>query len=137
MNLFDYGVFKLHSGNTSYYKIDCDALTDKDIESLAFVISQQQIYFSSVFGIPTGGLRLANALQQFAEPNRLNLPILIVDDVYTTGNSMREFKAKIKREYPDIPVIGIVVFDRSKKGTYVPNWIGSLFKWQDPYPKAS
>lgn len=37
MNLFKNGNFTLHSGAQSNYKIDCDALTDKDLETLALI----------------------------------------------------------------------------------------------------
>jgi len=35
MNLFQFGDFSLHSGSKSKWKIECDALTDEDVEALA------------------------------------------------------------------------------------------------------
>ncbi len=118
MNLFQYGKFVLNSGRISEIKIDCDALEEQDIETIAFMISKIVKPFVSVEGIPTGGLRLAKALEKYKIPGAWN-PHLIVDDVLTTGNSM----LKAKEKYIPEEVIGIVIFARC----CCPNWIRSLF----------
>jgi len=116
MSLFRLGDFTLHSGNKSYYKIDCDALTDKDWATLARMIYESVGKFRKVVGIPNGGLKLAQALKPYRFPNP-EYPTLIVDDVLTTGNSMEE----IRKTMGDC--IGAVVFARNK----CPNWITPLF----------
>lgn len=119
--LFQLGGFTLHSGAKSNWKIDCDALTDKDWEALAYMIYEKlgEPRFRKVIGIPTGGLKLANALERYRFPSpKPKYPILIVDDVLTTGNSMEEMKAKTKGE-----VIGAVVFARDE----CPDWVVPLF----------
>lgn len=110
--LFQLGEFTLHSGMQSAWKIDCDALTDTDIATLAVMLKEILPAFGSVEGIPHGGLRLAAALAAFATGG----PILIVDDVLTTGRSMEE-----QRNGRD--AIGAVIFARAA----CPKWITPLF----------
>jgi orotate phosphoribosyltransferase len=105
MSLFNLGDFILHSGVGSSFKIDCDALTDNDLESLASAVSEHFI-FSSVEGVPDGGLRFAEALRKYSETSEEIAPLLIVDDVLTTGTSMEEQRRG--RE-----AIGIVIFSRA------------------------
>jgi orotate phosphoribosyltransferase len=116
-NLFQLGDFHLHSGQKSKYKINCDALTEEDWQTLAMMLVERMHYpFKDVVGVPTGGLKLAEALRQYQDPSA---PFtLIVDDVLTTGYSMEEISQKIA-----IPYIGAVVFAREK----VPDWVTPLF----------
>lgn len=104
MSLFQLGKFVSHAGNKLEWKIECDALTDDDWECLAKMISDR-IMFKSVVGIPRGGNKLAAALQKYCEPDRICYR-LVVDDVWTTGTSMREFMQ------PDD--FGYVVFARNR-----------------------
>lgn len=122
MSLFQLGAVTLHSGAQSDFKIDCDALTDADIECLAYLISKRVKPFYSVEGIPTGGIRLARALKQYLTSDH-SAPMLLVDDVFTTGTSM-EVKARACRPY--LPVIGAVIFSRGP----VPDWITPLFRME-------
>jgi len=85
-NLFQMGDFTLHSGQKATWKIECEALTDTDWETLAWMIAQNHS-FNRVIGVPTGGLKLAAALQQYCT-GRENT--LVVDDVATTGASLWE-----------------------------------------------
>lgn len=114
------GEFTLHSGNTRNFKIDCDALSDKDIEAIAKIISDK-LEFSRVVGIPTGGQRLAKALERYKENTGVTL---IVDDVLTTGNSMEEQYNKIKETNKSKDIVGIVIFARGK----CPWWIIPIFE---------
>ena len=113
MGLFRKGKFKSHSGVSLDWKIDCDALSGEDIETLAKVIGENLV-FGSVIGIPSGGLRLAKALSRYARVG----PVLIVDDVMTTGASMETERKK------HIRPIGVVLFNRSGKDI---GWITSMF----------
>lgn len=119
MNLFERGNFVLASGAQSSYKIECDALTDDDIETLAWMIAiNLRLNFGSVEGVPTGGLRLAGAMQQYiSDPESER--ILIVDDVWTSGGSMRNHRAGRYN------TIGAVIFARGP----VDPWVFSLFKF--------
>lgn len=116
----------LHSGLKSDFKIECDSLSNEDIETISYMIGQK-LEFSDVIGVPRGGLRLADALKKytknkFKDPFLLSSPppILIVDDVLTTGGSMNEFKNSL----PDNRYIGVVIFARGK----TPSWIIPLFQ---------
>ena len=115
MALFETGDFKLHSGGSSSFKIDCDALTDEDWQTLAKIISDR-FRFGKVVGIPTGGLKLAEALEPYISEGEKR--ILFVDDVLTTGGSMREMRAKWGGTG-----FGVVVFARGK----CPYWIIPMF----------
>jgi len=119
-NLFQKKNLILNSGLSSDFKIECDALTDKDIECLSYLISKK-IQFKSVFGVPTGGIKIQKELEKYCI-NDDNLPILICDDVLTTGGSMERFKESLSLS--DKNVKGIVLFSRGN----CPNWIDSLFK---------
>ena len=116
--------FTLHSGGRSNFKIECDALTNDDIECLAWMIRKLVPNFKEVYGVPRGGLRLEKVLKKYEKGAG---PILIVDDVYTTGNSMREFTREVVlRKYDETsqPLRFIVLFARTK----TPEWIIPLFQ---------
>lgn len=113
--------FIMHSGDVGHWKIECDALTDKDIETLAFIIQQNITSgIRRVYGVPRGGMRLAKALEKYKDPNG-NVK-LIVDDVLTTGNSMEEAKEQLGW----INAVGVVIFARN----VCPDWIYAVFQMQ-------
>jgi orotate phosphoribosyltransferase len=98
--LFQLGHFILHSGEVSDFKVECDALSESDWQALAKLIATR-CSFGAVVGIPRGGLALANQLQGYITRG----PGLVVDDVWTTGRSMRP--------YLDAGYVGYVVFARA------------------------
>ena len=114
--MFEKKHFKSHSGKPLDWKIDCDSLTDDDLNTLAYLINER-FYFGSVFGIPPGGLRLAKALEPYAQVG----PRLVVDDVMTTGQSMQKV-------YQDGD-IGVVIFERGECLTKEsrPSWVHAMF----------
>jgi len=122
MNLFESGQFILHSGDKSNWKINCDVLTSEDITTLASMVYESVGLFRKAIGIPTGGLELANILQGYCFPNP-EYPILIVDDVLTTGASMEKMKRIQNKKNHE--VIGVVLFARGK----CPDWVFPLFKY--------
>lgn len=119
MSLFIRKDFISHAGIELDFKIECDSLTDEDLETLAFIASTK-LLFRGVIGIPRGGLRFAEALKKWEIPNP-SLPLLIVDDVLTTGKSMNEYKEKYSTEF----IMGLVIFSRM---TNPPHWITPLFR---------
>lgn len=122
MNLFNVGTFLLNSGRTSGYKVDCDELSDEDIQALARIIHDNIPFFAWVEGVPTGGLRLAEALQQYARPSETTVG-LIVDDVLTTGGSMERLRADRTN------VMGVVIFNRMPQSQTTPGWIKSVWRF--------
>lgn len=126
-NLFQLGDFTLAGGTRSGWKIDCDALTDGDWRALAEMVRLLAGPYRAVVGVPRGGLALAKHLEPFAG---LAGPLLIVDDVLTTGGSMERAKvesAGLGRHEKD--VIGVVVFARGQ----CPYWVRPLFKMPEPF----
>lgn len=111
--LFLSGAVVLHSGQADVWKIDCDALTSGDWFTLAHLIILRVGRFSSVEGVPRGGLQLERELFPYVSNTG---PVLIVDDVLTTGTSL-----ETQRGSRD--AIGAVVFARGP----VPTWVTPLF----------
>jgi orotate phosphoribosyltransferase len=121
MNLFQKQTFKLHSGGVSDFKIECDAFTNADIETLAYIISKR-IKFKDVVGVPRGGVRLEQALEKYKSDSGC---FLIVDDVLTTGTSMEVMKQEVYGK--SLGVKGVVVFARNK----CPEWVEAIFQmWE-------
>jgi orotate phosphoribosyltransferase len=118
--LFQRGAFNLHSGAPADWIINCDALTDSDLDTLAFLIAKKIGPFRQVIGVRRGGLRIADALKKYCtvsgSKNHLRL---VVDDVLTTGASMEEM-----RRPGDI---GAVIFARGP----CPWWVTPLFSMED------
>ena len=117
-NLFEKKTFTMHSGDMGHWKIECDSLTDEDLDTLAFMIADK-IMFKRVIGVAAGGLRIAKALEKYKSKNGW---CLIIDDVLTTGNSMEAAKNQCVEDVDDI--IGVVLFARGK----CPSWIIPVFQ---------
>lgn len=118
MELFENKTFVMHSGDIGHWKIECDALTDADIDTLALMISEK-FNFIKVYGIPTGAVRIEKALEKYRTAYSNNF--LIVDDVLTTGASMEEAKAAMNTP---LNIIGVVLFAR----TSPPQWVYPVFQ---------
>lgn len=120
MNLFNFSKtpFKLHSGGVTNFKIDCDALTDKDWESIAQLILFDCPKFGFVCGVPNGGLKLQHELSKHI--TKESDIALLVDDVYTTGTSLQKMRSMIAST---VPIKGYVVFARNP----TPDWITPIF----------
>lgn len=110
------------------FKIDCDALTDTDLETLALhfaaAIKPAGQVYGEIVGVPRGGVRFADALQRHVRTSGNQWQThLIVDDVLTTGNSM---EAYWRERYPNrfSGVRGLVIFARGP----CPEWITPIFK---------
>jgi orotate phosphoribosyltransferase-like protein len=93
--LFEVGDFISHAGLPLAWKIECDAIRPEWWNGLARMIMDYQTEpFSKVVGIPRGGLPLQSAMEKYVTPG--DHPWLVVDDVYTTGTSFREFCTDVK-----------------------------------------
>jgi len=117
--LINFGWFASHSNRRLPWKIDCDALTDHAITAIAQII-RGRFAFGGVYGVPSGGTRLANALESRLTPE---YPLLIVDDVLTTGKSMNDARQRVGM--PN--TIGVVIFARG----LCPNWVWPIFSVND------
>ena len=122
MNLFQSVDFISHSGLELKWKIECDALSDPEWFTISQMIMEISVPFKEAIGIPRGGTKLGNLLNQYGTGKRED-PICIVDDVLTTGESMKEFKTKRTWRNP-ADYIGWVVFARTK----TPKWVTALFQ---------
>ena len=119
-SLFQLGSFKAHSGDVLPWKIACNVLWPDDWDCLALMLTEMISPFGMVEGVPNGGTPFANALLPHCNPGH---PLLIVDDVLTTGRSMETYRAGLS-----VPSMGAVVFSR---GPEVPTWITPIFRmWQ-------
>lgn len=108
--------FVMHNGKPSDFKIECDALTDEEIETFAMLIAKR-FQFRDVVPVPRGGYRIRGALKKYCSAG----PLLIVDDVLTTGLSM-----EMERIEPSD--IGVVLFARGP----CPDWVHPVFSlWED------
>ena len=96
-DLFTSGDFISHAGLPLKWKIECDAIRPEEWETLAQMIMEYETMpFREVSGIPTGGMALASALDKYKSPDADDF-VLVVDDVWTTGMSMKDH---IKENYP-------------------------------------
>ena len=122
MNLFQSVDFISHSGLELKWKIECDALSDPEWFTISQMIMEISVPFKEAIGIPKGGTKLGSLLNQYGTGKRKD-PILLVDDVLTTGESMKQFKTKRSWRYPS-DYIGWVVFARNE----CPDWVTALFQ---------
>ena len=129
MTLLQNEKFVSNAGLELDFKIDCDFLTDDDIECVTQYIISRTPAFCEVVGVPRGGCRLMNALRQYKEHSFDN-DILIVDDVMTTGGSMERMRETVHEAIVDGSIaftgniVGWVIFVRNE----MPDWINAMFK---------
>lgn len=108
MNLFQCGKFKLASGQSSTWKVECDALMPEDWAALARIAVDVLPPFGRAVGVPRGGLRFAFALTEYRIEGHPR--VLIADDVWTTGGSMIGLAQSM--ELMDSTWHGVVAFAR-------------------------
>lgn len=131
-DLFQFKRIQLHSGAWSDWKIECDALSDEEINLFAHLIACDAA-FCRVYSVPTGGDRLAAALQKHCmDEKTMNFPsVLIVDDVLTTGDSIKLRKFDLVNELREegmehFVIMGAVLFSRTRS---YPRWVRPLFTY--------
>lgn len=131
MKLFQDGDFKSHAGLPLKWKLECDAITDEEWHCIAKMVMDYQVQpFYKAVGIPRGGLKFAEAMNEYASGNPED-QIMICDDVFTTGTSFQDF---IKENYPDwLSAMGHrwVVFARKPSFTH-PHHVRALFTMPEP-----
>ena len=123
--LFQQQDFIGHSGKPLTWKIECDAIQDVEWVTIAHIIQElEKRPFGEVVGIPRGGLKLSGPLEKYAT-GRDEDPLLIVDDVMTTGGSFKDFAEQYFRNRPYRKFFGWCVFNRGSDDA--PAWVTSLF----------
>lgn len=112
MSLIEHGNFTLHSGETSTWRINADALGDDDLAAIAAIMAARLPGPPvAVHGIPRGGLRMATAMEPYCDPS--GTYELVVDDVVTTGRSLvRTAFELLQRPDPPKMVRLMAIFDR-------------------------
>lgn len=124
--LFRMGQFTLHSGDESFFKIDCDALGPVDWNSIAHLARDiYSLEYRSAVGVPSGGIELAKKMNFMVTTD--SDVTLICDDVLTTGASMEEMRVQIGGRCQ-----GLVLFARGE----CPDWIIPIFKLTLPDGKT-
>ena len=120
--------FKSHSGLDLTWKIECDVLSDPEWFTIKKMILQVTPPFREAIGIPRGGIKLGDLLNEHATGKEED-PICIVDDVLTTGESMEYFLSQYSTTQNRKPftAIGWVVFARVQP----PDWVKALFQMPD------
>jgi hypothetical protein len=103
-SLFALGTFKLPSGHTTHFKIECDILVPSDWKALARLAVELLPPFGAVEGVPRGGIAFAEALEDYVTAGASHL--LIADDVWVSGKSMEAHRA-------GRDALGVVAFSRS------------------------
>lgn len=117
MDLFQTGSFLLHSGKTSDFKIECDALSDEEIAVLAYQLSLRLPRFHfNVYGVPEGGIRLALAMEQYSRTDGRRL---VCDDVFTTGKAIQEYAYYQGLGVGGTHWIGAVLFARNPTPAHI------------------
>ena len=123
--LFQQQDFIGHSGKPLTWKIECDAIQDVEWATIAHMIQElEKRPFGEVVGIPRGGLKLSGPLEKYATGKDED-PLLIVDDVMTTGGSFKDFLEQYFRNRPYRKFFGWCVFNRGSDDA--PAWVTSLF----------
>lgn len=110
--LFQLGDFTLASGSKSGWKIECDDISLEEWNAIALMMSEILDPFTTVYGVPRGGLPLSDALKKYRNTSRASR-ILIVDDVWTTGGSMDKFIRKMYKDHDTGNLQRAVVFARN------------------------
>lgn len=90
------------------------------------LINPKSTAIYDVVGIPRGGLRFAAALRPYAVLH--SDTVLIVDDVLTTGASMKEMRSL--KESQGYHTIGLVIFARKQPPTWVEPIFRAPFGWR-------
>ena len=115
--MFEFGEFRAASGQMLPYKIECDHLLPGDLECIANIMYPYLEPYGHVVGVPRGGLALARYFEKWKKRGCKTL--LVVDDVWTTGGSMRaviEGQMSLTRRGQPLYVDwqGVVIFARSR-----------------------
>ena len=80
--------FKSHAGLNLHWKLECDALDIEEWKCIARMIMEYQTEpFRAAIGIPRGGVKLGQFLNEYSTQNS-DHPYLLVDDVLNSGKTL-------------------------------------------------
>lgn len=116
--------FISRSGKRLKFKIECDSLAFEDIRVFTKIITGNFTYKS--VDMPETGcspLQLLKHVLELKTSKDGEFDVLIIDDVFTTGNSMED----VKKRHKGKNIIGVVLFSRGK----CPKWITPIFELND------
>jgi hypothetical protein len=119
-SLFQQGNFMSAAGLPLTWKIECDALTNADWQTIALASINHLPPFRRAVGVPRGGIKLARELDKHSTTDA-NLT-LVVDDVWTTGKSLTEHA----RAHVDGEWHGFVAFSRGDLPSHVSCFLRTL-----------
>lgn len=131
--LFEPGEFTSHSGLKLNGKFECDSLTKEDWDTLALWGSKILPPFDVAFPVPPSRAGHKDNAKELS--GRMNthyrrghgyaFPVLVCDDVLTTGSSLLAEMEKIKKNWQGAGVIGLVAFARGP----LPENVYSISNW--------
>lgn len=121
MSLFRAGIFKLFSGRSSDWAVNCNALDEEDWICIRNLILERHPNFSIVIGMTKNGKLLAELLNPFTTTG----DILLVDDVLNI-NLMQAQRLwyRTRKSSHNREISGYVVFACMP----CPSWVRAL--WQ-------
>ncbi len=123
MSLLQLGNVRLAGGGDSCYKLDCDFLTDADIECCAALLQRLCTPYGSVSGVPRGGERLATAMRPGASMG----PLLITEDVVTSGGSVMRHLDKLASAGVDITDAKVAAIFKRGSSARIDGIVNALF----------
>jgi len=139
MTFFKFGWFASHSGFQLPFKIETDDWTDEDLAGVAAMLNGK-FAFSEVYSVPSdempprtpAGPRLARIMRERCAFTK-GYPILIVDDVLTTGRSMNEFREIVMRNRTGTAIGFVLVSRAPRDGGAVgqPDWVFNLLRVEE------
>lgn len=108
--LFQSGDFTVVHDRPLTWKIECDAISQDEWAGLAAIAAEviDLGSFSTVLGVPRGGLPWAEALRPYC--TGAGDRILVAEDVWMTGVSINKFVQD--QGYPEFAWAGLVAFAR-------------------------
>jgi hypoxanthine phosphoribosyltransferase len=132
IDLFQKINFISHAGLPLTWKIECDAISPDEWVALAHIIREYEPRnWRAAVGIPRGGVALGKALDKYSTQN-IDDPVLVVDDVYTTGKSFQDYVAE---NYPNEEVLQWCVFARKPPQRAIDDDYGVNALFTMPYKK--
>ena len=123
-SLIQLGKFTLNSGKESDFKLVADEFINDNLDGLVQLVRRMVGPYGDVYGVPRGGCVIAEELKKY-NASVLTNTVLIVDNVLTTGGSMKQARELMSGKYEFI--VGAVLFARGP----CPPWIAPLFQMPD------